>query len=153
MHPAVLIIPGSFAPSTFYVPLRERVQSLGYDGYILPLQTVGLRPSPPPSMMDDAAFIRTEVKKLVDQEQEVILLAHSYGGVPMSQSTKGLTIAERAECGSKGGIKHLIYSSAVAPVLGQALVGNDTSGLPQGIRDAIENSVRVDLSKTFADGG
>lgn len=141
MRPALFIIPGSFAPSTFYVALRERVQSLGYDSYILPLQTVGLRPLPAPVMLDDAAFIATEVQKLVDKEQEVVLLAHSYGGVPMSQSTRGLSVLERADCGLKGGIKHLIYSSAIVPAPSGSLVGNDTSGLPPAVRDAIANGV------------
>lgn len=36
--------------------------------------------APPPSMYDDAKFIAEFVEKLADRGEEVVLMAHSYGG-------------------------------------------------------------------------
>lgn len=69
-------------------------------------------------MYDDAAFIAKEVQVLVDKGKDVVLICHSYGGTPASQSTKGLSKAERLAEGKDGGIVRLAYMTAVVPTLG-----------------------------------
>lgn len=134
--PTVLIIPGSFCPTGPYEPLVSRLQELGYDSYAIPLQTVGRRPSPPPNMTDDAAFIAFQARKLIDRGMEVVIFAHSYSGVPVSQCTKGLTLKERSAQGLKGGISHLVYCTAQVPPVGGCLAGDDPSWLPEAITKA-----------------
>jgi alpha-beta hydrolase superfamily lysophospholipase len=122
--PSILLVPGSFALPEFYDPVFDIVRSKGYDIKGLHKPSVGLsagqpRPGPLPTMYDDAAHIAKEVEKLVDEGKDVILVPHSYGGVPASQSTKGLSKAERQQAGKPGGIVNIAYLTCLVPAIGQ----------------------------------
>ncbi|KAF2636920.1 hypothetical protein P280DRAFT_472787 [Massarina eburnea CBS 473.64] len=69
-------------------------------------------------MYDDADHINAEAGKLADEGKDVILVAHSYGGVPTSQSIKGVSKAEREKVGKKGGVVRVAYMAALVPELG-----------------------------------
>lgn len=121
--PSILLIPGSFALPEFYDPVMNAIRSKGYSIRGLHLPTVGVsagkpREGTPPTMYDDASFVAKEVQVLVGEGKNVILICHSYGGTPTSQSTKGLSRAERQAEGKEGGIVRLAYMTAVVPALG-----------------------------------
>ncbi len=71
-------------------------------------------------MYDDAALIALRAEQLADEGKDVILIGHSYGGVPLSQSTKGLSRQSRAALGKPGGIIRLGYIGAIVPAEGQS---------------------------------
>lgn len=127
--PTLILIPGAYTPTTVYNPFLPILHAQGLDVYALPLQTVGRRPLPAPHMYDDAAFIAAEVRKLVDAGKRVVLLGHSYGGVPVSQCTKGLSVKERAAQGKEGGIVRLVFLTAVVLRLGETASGGDAGDL------------------------
>lgn len=123
--PYILLSTGSFAPPAFYDPLAEEVRSHGYDFKALHLRSVGLgagqgREGPPPTMYDDAALIAGEIEALADAGREVILMAHSYGGIPATESTKGLSVRERQKQGKKGGLVRLAYNTVLLTTPGKA---------------------------------
>jgi surfactin synthase thioesterase subunit len=70
-------------------------------------------------MYDDADFIAQEITKLADQGKDVVLIGHSYGGVPVSQCGEGLSAEARAKQGKKGGLVRLAYMTCLVPALGQ----------------------------------
>ncbi|KAH7121219.1 hypothetical protein B0J11DRAFT_581968 [Dendryphion nanum] len=111
--PTLILVPGSFATPDFYNNIQSPILSQSIDFHVLSLKTVGRKPSPPPTMYDDAAHIASEVAKHVEEGKEVVLVGHSYAGIPISQSTKGLTRGEREKEGKKGGIVRLGYMTAV----------------------------------------
>ncbi|KAI0399120.1 Alpha/beta hydrolase fold-1 [Xylaria palmicola] len=116
--PYFVLVTGSFAPAVLYDDLVARIKAHGYDMKALHLPTVGLAPgqgrdTPPATMYDDAAFIAKEVEALADAGREIILIAHSYGGIPATESTKGLSVAERQKQGKKGGIVRLAYKTVL----------------------------------------
>ncbi len=123
--PSIILIPGSFGLPEFYNPVFELVRAKGYDIRGVHKPSVGLssrqpRPGPLPTMYDDAAHIAKEAEKLIDEGKDVILVPHSYGGVPTSQCTKGLSKKERQEAGKPGGIVNIAYLTCLTPALGQA---------------------------------
>ena len=71
-------------------------------------------------MYDDADYIAKEVGKLADEGKDVIVVPHSYGGVPTSQSTKGLGKEEREKAGKKGGIVNIAYMTCLVPAVGKS---------------------------------
>lgn len=125
--PSIIFIPGSYVLLPVYQPLFDAVSKAGYEIKGIHPPTVGLssrqgRDGPAPSMYDDAAVIAQEVEKLADQGKDVILMGHSYAGIPMSQSTKGLGKEERKAQGKPGGIVQLAYISCLVPAIGNSAV-------------------------------
>ena len=122
--PAIILVTGSFALPEFYDNVVKPVVARGYEIRALHSPTVSLETSPrkgdPPTMYDDAAFISREVEKLADEGKEVLLMAHSYGGIPTTQGTKGLGKQERQKAGKEGGIVRLAYMTALVPELGKS---------------------------------
>ncbi|KIW09824.1 hypothetical protein PV08_11925 [Exophiala spinifera] len=128
---AILFVPGSFALPEFYDPVFEKVRAKGYNIQGLHMPTVGLSASEgrptgpgggPPTMYDDAAYIATEAERLADQGTRVVIIGHSYGGVPVSQSTKGLSVADRSARGLPGGVARLAYMTCLVPGVGETAV-------------------------------
>ncbi|KAI1413717.1 alpha/beta-hydrolase [Hypoxylon sp. FL1857] len=124
--PSILLVPGSFSLPEFYDNILNAVRARGYEIKGLHYPSVGLkagpRPGELPSMYDDAAFIAKEVASLADEGKDIVLIGHSYGGVPLTQSTKGVTKVERQKQGKKGGIVRLAYMTALVPALGKSAV-------------------------------
>ncbi|KAI1102857.1 alpha/beta-hydrolase [Jackrogersella minutella] len=122
--PSILFIPGSFAIPELYSNIFDAVTAKGYEIKGLHLPSVGLktgpRKEPPATIYDDAAFIAKEVENLADDGRDVMLIGHSYGGIPITQCTQGLTKAERQKEGKKGGIVRLAYMTALVPAPGQS---------------------------------
>ncbi|KAI1469341.1 alpha/beta-hydrolase [Daldinia caldariorum] len=122
--PTILIVGGSFAPAEVYDDIVDAVQAKGYDIKALHHPSVafrgGPRPEKLPTMYDDAALVANEISKLADEGKEVVLVSHSYGGVPASESTKGLTKKERQSQGKPGGVIRLAYMTALVPPVGRS---------------------------------
>ncbi|EXJ73903.1 uncharacterized protein A1O5_02197 [Cladophialophora psammophila CBS 110553] len=124
-NPSIIFIPGSYVLLPVYQPLFDAVSEAGYEIKGIHPPTVGLssrqgRESPAPSMYDDAAVIAQAAEKLADQGKDVILMGHSYAGIPMSQSTKGLGKEERRAQGKPGGIVQLAFISCLVPAIGSS---------------------------------
>jgi pimeloyl-ACP methyl ester carboxylesterase len=120
--PSILLIPGAFGLPEFYDPVINAVALEGYEIRALHCPSVGLKTGPregaPPTMYDDAAFIAKEIEKLADEGKDVVLVAHSYGGIPATESAKGLGKEERQKQQKKGGIVNLAYMTAPVPPVG-----------------------------------
>ncbi|PYI09624.1 alpha/beta-hydrolase [Aspergillus sclerotiicarbonarius CBS 121057] len=120
--PSIVLVPGAFALPEFYESVTTRVASQGYEIHVVRLPSVApsAGPLPPPgTMYDDAAAIAREIARLVDQEKEVVVLAHSYGGTPASQSIQGL-VKREGSSEQAGGVVRLAYMAALVPPPGSA---------------------------------
>lgn len=82
--------------------------------------------------MDDARCIRDELVKLVDEEhKDVIVVAHSYGGVVATQAVEQRFAKKiRENEGRKGGVVRLVYMCAFLLEVGQILPGAVGGSLP-----------------------
>lgn len=121
--PQILIIPGSYTSALAYYDIRDEIrrahpelpEGLVYD---LPSASSG-PPLPPPTLYDDGALFAGKITELADQGIDIVLLAHSYGGLAAREALKGLSKEERASKGKKGGVIRVIYLSAVICEPGQ----------------------------------
>jgi pimeloyl-ACP methyl ester carboxylesterase len=80
MTPALVLVPGSFVTSDSYDPVVLPLRAKGYTVHVLdpPCYPKNYKKGvAAPSMYDDAKFISDFVEGL---NEDVVLLAHSYGG-------------------------------------------------------------------------
>lgn len=119
----VVVIPGSFAPPSMYDSLVESLSRSGIQSEVVDIPSVGRRQDKAPAtMIDDVKEIVSVVERLLEQDREVAILTHSYGGVPGTQSLEKLSCKARQAEGKKGGVGKIIYMSAVVlPVGGSVL--------------------------------
>jgi pimeloyl-ACP methyl ester carboxylesterase len=99
-QPILVLIPGSFSWSHQYDALVQPLRAKGHVVHVLepPCYPAGYKTNtenPLPSMFDDAKFINEFVSKQVDEEKQVVLLAHSYGG--MSKTSTGPSLRPQHE--------------------------------------------------------
>lgn len=72
-------------------------------------------------MEDDAIHIRKTTSELVAAGKDVILVLHSYGGIPGTASAKGLLKKAREAEQKSGGIISIVYVAAFLLPLGSSL--------------------------------
>ncbi|KAJ7037790.1 Alpha/beta hydrolase fold-1 [Mycena alexandri] len=119
--PEIIIIPGSFCPLKYYDPVVADLKAHGYSVHGVELETVGRRDTAAPGMYDDAAAIAALVTRLANEGKDVVLVPHSYGGVPTCESAKGLAKTVREKEGKAGGIVRIVFVSAIVPKEGESL--------------------------------
>ena len=113
--PTIVLVPGSFCSAALlWDAVIDKLHNAVYDAIAVELQTVS-PPSTAPAktMADDAAHIHGIVEALANDEKEVLVVMHSYGGIPGTQAVKGLTRKERQEQGKAGGVTGLVYVSSL----------------------------------------
>jgi pimeloyl-ACP methyl ester carboxylesterase len=137
----IVLVPGSFSHSAVYLPLAEPLRAAGLTVHLLdPPSYYTKKAGAPPTVYDDAAFIASFVRGLVDAGEEVVVLAHSYGGTPTSQALEGLTVRERRAKGEKGGVARVGFITAVVPPVGTSVMefmGTPASGEQPYEADAV----------------
>jgi hypothetical protein len=128
--PTIILIPGFCSiASLVYEPLITELKSLGFN-HVEPIDlpsinTIATKASLKPSPLEaDIALIHSTLSKLVEEEQqEVIIVAHSYGGGPSLYSSEGLWKTRREVLGKKGGILQICLMSAALSLPGQSVGG------------------------------
>ncbi|OBI86947.1 alpha/beta fold hydrolase [Mycobacterium asiaticum] len=116
MNPSAtyVLVPGSWHGGWSWQPVAKRLRAQGYQAVTLTLP--GLNDGDDPSMhrLSDAVdYIVGEVRRLpVD---DVVLVAHSWGGYPTTGAARLLT----------GQVRKVVYLNAQIPVRGRSLVDDD----------------------------
>lgn len=113
--PTILLIPGSFCPSALiWDAVIDKLHHAGFDSLAVELPTVS-PPSTavPKTMADDAAHIHGVIEALANDGKHVLVVMHSYGGIPGTQAVEGLTKKERQERGKDGGVMGMVYVTSL----------------------------------------
>ena len=112
--PTFLLVPGAWHLPDIYSDVIDSLSAHKYPTVGLPLPSAGAMP-PNMSFDEDVNAIRASLTKLVEtEEKEVILVVHSYTGMPGTEAPKGLGKKEREEKGLKGGVVRLVFIMAFA---------------------------------------
>ncbi|KUL84131.1 hypothetical protein ZTR_07198 [Talaromyces verruculosus] len=117
--PTIVLIPGAWHTPEYYGQVIAILQAQGYPTTTVSLPSVGGLST----MLDDAAAIQDRVSRLADEGKKIILVMHSYGGMPGTESAKGLAWRTRQAEGRSGGIVHLVYISAYLVKEGMSVIG------------------------------
>lgn len=147
LSPSIIFVPGSYSLISEYKEILDALKETGYEVVAIYLPTIGLssgkgRDTPPASMYDDAAAVAEAAERLIVGEgKNVMIVGHSYAGIPMSQSTKGLGKVEREARGERGGIVRLAILAGLVPP-----VGESAASLLQSLPKEKAPPVAVDVS-------
>ena len=126
MAPTIVLVPSSFCSASLtWNAVVDALFSAGHhDVVAVDLPSV----SPPSSlpgknMTDDANHIRGVIEAIANKGREVVLVMHSYGGIPGTQSLSGVTRGERRNAAGGndkgkegtgvGGVVRLVYVSSL----------------------------------------
>ncbi|KAJ2988597.1 hypothetical protein NUW58_g3886 [Xylaria curta] len=121
--PTVFFSPGAFHPPTVFDSVRSILSDRGFETEALMLVSFGST-DPSIGMLSDAKHLRSLLTKLVDEGKEVIFVAHSYGGVVISNAVEGLSVKQRAAEGKKGGVLMILYLCAFFMPAGTSLLAH-----------------------------
>ena len=101
--PAIILAPGSFRPAEEYNPLIKLLNKAGYRVHAHTSPTSRKKPGATASTLaEDAMFIKGQAAALCDLGQDVVVLAHSYGGMSATESVQGLTEKREGKVGWLG---------------------------------------------------
>ncbi|CAD6580718.1 MAG: hypothetical protein ASARMPREDX12_000248 [Alectoria sarmentosa] len=128
--PTIVFVPGAFHTPKHFIPITELLQKSSYPSVTVSLPSIGAQAATA-TLTDDIQAIRSVLEKLIEEEgKDVVVAAHSYGGVPACQTVTGLEKSERANGGKKGGVIHVLFIAALLVEEGKALADALGGGLP-----------------------
>lgn len=123
----IVIVPGAWHGPEHFEKVRRKLEIAGYPTIYVTLPSVGAE-EPLKDFWPDVEAIRATIKRAADAGQEIVVVAHSYGGIPSSQAIEGFDINIRKAAGKPGGVVHVLYLAAFLIPEGASLdsaVGGD----------------------------
>ncbi|RAL09573.1 alpha/beta hydrolase [Aspergillus homomorphus CBS 101889] len=148
--PALVVVPGASQNPAHYAHLLHLLLSAGYGALTGLLPSIGAQGAV--TAADDADYVRNRLLlPLLDVgNQDVILISHSYGGMPASAAARGLGPADRAAQGKSTSVLGQIFIAAILSRGGDGLSIIDSFGghLPPHLyMDKEQNLVKCDEPK------
>ncbi|XHF96385.1 hypothetical protein AWENTII_000022 [Aspergillus wentii] len=119
---SLVFAPGAWYPPTAFDPIIHKLRPLGYACQTIAFPSIQQAPIVEDLQLDIAA-VRTAVEDAADAGQEVMVIAHSWAGLPVNSALDGLSREERQKTGKPGGVVRLLFLSAFLPDVGQSLIG------------------------------
>ncbi|KAI8668043.1 AB hydrolase-1 domain-containing protein [Fusarium keratoplasticum] len=111
--PVFLVVTGAWHPPVCYDSLKNELNRLGYECAIPQMPSMGYGTHGVTWEADKAKVLET-AEPYFDEGREVVLVGHSYGGIPATVATEGQGVHERAERGLKGGFRSIVFLAAFA---------------------------------------
>ncbi|KAI0171845.1 alpha/beta-hydrolase [Hypoxylon sp. FL1284] len=171
LKPVIALFHGAFFNPVHYRRLIAPLRARGFVVVAPALPSTGLDDSAAGrTYVDDAARVLSYLAPHLDAGREAVVVGHSQGGIAASAVAEGQTVADRRARGLPGGVRALVYLTALAvPNKGDSLLSL-MGGTPPPIYKAegpfyvltdyafsaeapdmqIPESERVPLSKTLA---
>ncbi|CAG7557844.1 unnamed protein product [Fusarium equiseti] len=161
-RPVITIIQGAWHRRPHYEAFAQALTSKGYTVLQPDNVTAGqVEAIKGKTHLDDVEAIRKTLQPSLDEGKRIVLVCHSYGGIPGSTSVEGYQIHEREAKGLKGGIVHVVYASSFAlpvkglsplaaiggklgPFLDRTATQDDALYLNDGAKDAFYNDLPSD---------
>jgi pimeloyl-ACP methyl ester carboxylesterase len=121
--PTVLFVHGAWHTPNHFAPVRRVFEEAGFPTSCPRLPSVGN--APPIGLMEDAQCIRDELVRLIEgEERDIVVVAHSYGGVVATQAVEQRFAKKTCEKeGKKGGVVRIVYMCAFLMNVGEPLPG------------------------------
>lgn len=120
--PTFIFSLGAWVVPAVFDATRSRLEALGFPSDCPAHPSIGAEP-PTKTLADDVSSLRGVLSAFSDEGRDLVVVAHSYGGVVASSAVEGLSKAVRTQAGKPGGVVKVIYLAAFALDRGQSLLG------------------------------
>lgn len=110
-NPTFVLVPGNFLPPSYYASTAQLLESHGFQTRLVTLPSTGSE-SPLTSNEPDILAVRQVLEELSVSGKDIIVVAHSYGGIPTCEAVRGLGTQERRKLGQSGGVARLVLVAA-----------------------------------------
>ncbi|CZR57975.1 uncharacterized protein PAC_07865 [Phialocephala subalpina] len=139
--PTIVMVPGAWHKPVIYNNVASHLQKYGYSTVLQPLPSAGAIP-PNQDFTQDVTAIRKRLTSLISEGKEIVLVIHSYAGLPGSEACKGLGKKEREAKGEKGGLIRFVCLNAFAMLEGfQPTPRGQYAGFPDWMKIDVENDI------------
>ena len=139
--PTLIFVPGAFHPASCWDNVRSSLTRYSFETVAISLPGVGADSKVTSHHEDTAAIRKILLQFIVEEQKDVVLIMHSYGGVPGSEAVRGLEKSIREKKTPKAfGVIHCVYLSAFLVPTGASFLGLLGGTLP----DAVIRDVSVD---------
>ncbi|KAK1573959.1 Alpha/beta hydrolase fold-1 [Colletotrichum navitas] len=126
--PTIVFIPGAWHKPWIFDLVRDDLAGRGYPTAAVSLPSVGST-DVNAGLGQDADAVRAELQRLIDAGREVVVVAHSYGGIPVANAVEGLNHKCRVAKKKTGGVLMIIYVASFAVPADESLSDSDGEGL------------------------
>ncbi len=112
--PTFVLLHGAWHNPTCYTAVQSHLFAHGYTATCPLFPSVGYNhpPSNKNALEADIETVRSTVEDLVDDGKDVIVVMHSYSGIPGGAALEGLDKKSCEERGIRGGVVRLVYLMA-----------------------------------------
>ncbi|KAL8980454.1 MAG: hypothetical protein Q9205_004467 [Flavoplaca limonia] len=101
----IVIVPGAWHPAILYEDLVSRLQAAGYGAIVASYPSCNSQSPKTATCDQDAKAIRQQCLSLMENDgKDLLLVCHSFGGIPGGAAAHGLSKEERLQKGEKVGI-------------------------------------------------
>lgn len=120
-NPTIFFIPGAWHLPEGFDDVRAFLAIRGFPSEAVALPSIGAEP-PSKGLADDTMFVQNEIERLSNEGKQIVVVAHSYGGMVGAGAVKGMGYAERQKAGKQGGVLMLVYMAAFVAKSGTSLL-------------------------------
>lgn len=114
--PTFLLVPGGWHPPSAYFTFLTYLHKAGFPAVVAHLPSLDAKDPSSADCQKDAIAVRQQMLPLIDAGQSVVIVCHSYGGIPGGGAAHNLSKSFREKQGKQGGVIGLIYmTSFVVP--------------------------------------
>lgn len=123
----VLFIPGAWHNPRCFSKVAKRLEEDGYDTGLVYLPSVG--PIIPHSdFLEDVGEVRKQIEIAANAGRRVVVVMHSYGGLPGCEAIRGLDWESRRRENQPGGVVHLFFCCSFIVPEGKSLISSFGGG-------------------------
>lgn len=120
-----MCIAGAWHTTEILEPLKQGLVSAGYSDIRLLSAASVPTPIAASTAIDHISFVRAELEKaVIEESKDVVIVAHSYGGLLACSAAKGLLKSDREAVGKDGGIIRMVFIAAFCLLEGESVGAN-----------------------------
>ncbi|KAK5705311.1 hypothetical protein LTR97_002429 [Elasticomyces elasticus] len=128
-RPTFVLVHGAWHEPSHFQSVTALLKAAGYKVEGVSLPSVGHLDKDPGNGLElDSAAVADALRKVIDSDRDVVLVAHSYGGIPTSEAAAIVSQEQEKATDPVARVVKLIYLAAYVPPKGASLVTESAAG-------------------------